>query len=163
MRKLNPLSFAVLLLAGCLNQSNIAGESRVDNAPTSAPTPTCTIPADAFKNLPTDVLIGTDIATFDTFQRANAAGHHFQTDTGGSQLDLFLQQGKSPSEARRSYKEPGAKDMTARFNNLCIGNGYIYGATVRGMFTKNGILWLELQSNNEFITPDLWFYMEKIN
>lgn len=162
MRKLSPLSCAVFLLAGCLNESNIAGELQEHNT-TISRSEACAIPADAFKTLPTDVLSGTDVVTFDTFQRKQNSSKHFHTDTGGAQIELFLEADGSKFEATRTYREPGLENTATRYTNLCIEAGHIYGNTVRGMFTENGILWLELQSNNEFIAPDLWLYMEKID
>jgi hypothetical protein len=39
----------------------------------------------------------------------------------------------------------------------------LYGERVRGIFTEKGILWLELNSDIEFISSDLWIYLEKTN
>lgn len=161
MLKLKPLKGAMFLLATCMNVSALADESKANHV-TRAQSPACRIPTNAFKNLPAEVLSGTEIISFITFKQTGLLGKHYQTDTGGSQIGLYLQTSESRYEATRTYTESGEDALTARYEDLCINAAYIYGDSVRGVLTENGLLWLELESGNEFITPDLWIRLEKI-
>lgn len=163
INKKSLLYAAVFLLGGCLNEPNIAGE--INNEAISSakknPIQTCNIPVDAFSKLPTDVLYGTDVADLSSFKPVNFSGVSFQTEIGGASIEINAQALNGRYNIKRIYKEPDVENIITNYNNLCIKEGRLYGEHVRGIFTEKGILWLELKSGNEFISSDLWIYLEQ--
>lgn|GEM_PF-7040871 len=159
INKKSLLYVAVFLLGGCLNEQNIAGE--INNPATKSPTQTCNIPADAFSKLPTEVLDGTDVADLGSFKPTDISGIHFHTEIGGANIEIDAQALNGLYKIQRIYKEPDLEKIVTNYNNLCVKEGRLYGENVRGIFTEKGILWLELKSGHEFISPDLWIYLEQ--
>lgn len=152
---------AFFLLAGCLNEENVAQEVTKNSLSNVVTPSTCTISTDAFTKLPAEVLYGTEVVDLKTFKKSQIVNHHFQTETGGSIVTLDINfQANNPS-IKRSYKEPDIAEDIANYKNVCIDGEYIFGKDVRGIFTEQGILWLELNSKNDFISSDLWIYMDK--
>lgn len=144
---------AVFLLGGCINNQNLADES----GKTTANTSSCTIPENAFKQLPVEVLSGTDVVDINGFQTEHLVHiGRFKAEMGGAIIEINIPTAK---QAHRTYKEPETKDSSKTYTNLCIKSGYVYGQDIRGIFTKKGLLWLELQSGHEFITSDLWIHL----
>lgn len=154
------LCLSAFLLGSCLNNHNIASEA---TKPTTEmpPTQDCKIPTNAFSQLPTDVLDGTEVIHINNFKPVNISGTHFRAETGGADINLDLQALSGHYKVQRNYSEPGVENTAYTFDQLCIKEGRLYGEMVRGIFTEKGILWLELNSANEFISPDLWIYLEK--
>lgn len=163
INKKSLLYASVFLLGGCLNEQNIAGEINNEaNSPAKKiPTQTCNIPTDAFSKLPTEVLDGTDVADLSSFKPANSSGKHFNTEMGGASIEISAQALNGLYKIQRIYKEPDLENIVTNYNNLCVKEGRLYGENVRGIFTEKGILWLELKSGNEFISSDLWIYLEQ--
>lgn len=156
INKKSLLCTAVVLLGGCFNEQNQAVE--IINAP---PTQACNIPADAFSTLPTDVLDETDVADLSSFKPADISGLHFHTEMGGASIEIDVQAVNGLYKVQRIYKEPDLENIITNYNNLCVKEGRLHGENVRGIFTEKGILWLELKSGHEFISPDLWIYLEQ--
>jgi hypothetical protein len=151
----------IFLLGGCLNTPHVASEA---NSPAQvASTQNCEIPADAFNQLPIDVLDGTDVIAIKEFKPASISGAYFQTEIGGANITINLQTLNDHYKTLRKYSEPDIENTTTAFDQLCIDESYLYGERVRGIFTEKGILWLELNSDIEFISSDLWIYLEKTN
>jgi hypothetical protein len=163
INKKSLLYAAVFLLGGCLNEQNIAGEinNEANNPAKKIPDQTCNIPKDAFSKLPTEVLDGTDVADLSSFKPANISGVHFHAEIGGANIEIDAQVLNELYKIQRIYKEPDLENIVTNYNNLCVKEGRLYGENVRGIFTEKGILWLELKSGNEFISSDLWIYLEK--
>lgn len=164
MRKINrkvALYAAIFLLGGCLNEQNMASETTgLTNKPTKVlSTQTCNIPVDAFKKLPAEVLDGTNVVNIDNFKPTNNTSLRFYSDIGGASIEIDSQLLNEQHKIQRSYKEPGLENSIKEYKNLCVKAGYLYGENVRGIFTKKGILWLELASDNEFISSDLWIFL----
>lgn len=153
------LCIAVFLLGGCLNNYNVASDTAKPT--TEVPTQDCNTPKNAFSQLPTDVLDGTEVIHIHKFNPANAPSTRFHAEIGGAAISLDVQALSDSYKAQRNYSEPDAENSTSTFDHLCIKESYLYGETVRGIFTEKGILWLELNSELEFISPDLWIYLEK--
>lgn len=150
---------ALFLLCGCLNTPNVASEANYSAK--EKPTQRCKVPADAFNQLPTDVLDGTNVIAINKFQPANISGTHFKTETGGANITINMQTLNGQHKIQRNYSESDIKKTSTNFNQICINDSYLYGENVRGIFTEKGILWLELKSEIEFIPSDLWIYLEK--
>lgn len=149
----------IFLLGGCLNTPNVA--SQANNQAQVTATQDCKIPTGAFNQLPIDVLDGTDVIAIKEFKPADISGAHFQAETGGVNIKINLQTLNDHYKILRKYSEPGLEHTTTAFDQLCIIGSYLYGEKVRGIFTEKGILWLELNSEIEFISSDLWIYLEK--
>lgn len=158
------LYLATFLLVGCLNEANMAGElaQKAEASPEKPRASICTIPTTAFKNLPTEVLDGTDVTDLKIFQPTDMSGTYFQTEMGGADLVINIQASNNGHVVQRVYIEPGEEKQVANYKNLCISDGLLYGPNIRGIFTKDGLLWLELDSKQEFITPDLWIYTQNM-
>ncbi|WP_062065245.1 hypothetical protein [Cellvibrio sp. OA-2007] len=153
------LCAAIFLLGGCLNNHNVASET---NTPAKEiPVQNCRIPTNAFSQLPTDVLDGTEVVHISNFKPAIMSATHFNIEIGGANINIDVQALGGHHKAQRNYIEPGLENSTSTFDQLCIKEDRLYGETVRGIFTEKGILWLELNSENEFISSDLWIYLEK--
>ncbi|WP_151057156.1 hypothetical protein [Cellvibrio sp. KY-YJ-3] len=163
INKKNLLYMAAFLLGGCINEHNIASEIKNEVGSTAKilVPKTCNIPTDAFKKLPTEVLDGTDVVEISSFKSSTISGSHFHTEMGGSTIKIDVQTLTDQYQITRIYKEPDLQDMTSNYKNLCINAEHLYGEHVRGVFTEKGILWLELKSDIEFISPDMWIYLEK--
>ncbi len=164
MSKINrkvALYSAILLLGGCLNERNMASEAigMTDKPETTLSAQTCNIPSDAFKQLPTDVLDGTDVVSINNFRPAANAGLRFSTEVGGARIEIDSQLLNEQHKIQRTYEEPGLERLSKEYKNLCVKSGHLYGENVRGIFTEKGVLWLEIESGNEFISPDLWIFL----
>lgn len=148
---------ALFVLGGCLNNPNLANEaSTATSRPSQASLP-CTIPENAFNQLPLEVLSGTEVIEAKSFtQDSTALIGHFHAEMGGAQMKLTLTR---DLKVQRTYEEPGTPKISKTYTNLCIKSGYLYGQNIRGIFTENGILWLEIESGHEFITSDLWTFL----
>ncbi len=147
------------LLAGCLNDVNVAGE--LSSKAKLEPLPKCYIPREVFNDLPEVVLQGVDTADLKSFEFSESSHRSYRSEIGGAIIQLELIPVNNFYTIKRSYKEPGEADVNAIYEQVCINDKYIFGSDTRGLFTKNGILWLELNSGNEFISSDLWIYMDK--
>ena len=152
---------AIFLLGGCLNEHNMASETTgsTGKSAKTLPSHVCNIPVDAFKHLPTEVLDGTDVVDINNFKPISNTGPRFYSDIGGASMEIDSQLLNEQHKIHRIYKEPGMKNLTKEYKNLCVKSGYLYGESVRGIFTEKGILWLELASDNEFISPDYWIFL----
>jgi hypothetical protein len=162
INKKSLLYTAIFLLGGCLNEQNMADEAKADkhNSATTPRTQTCNIPENAFNELPTEILDGTDVVDISNFKPADAPGNHFYKEIGGASLEIDTKPQNGIYTIQRIYREPGMENSIATYNNLCMNKSYLYGENIRGIFTENGILWLELESRHEFIPADLWIYLE---
>ena len=123
---------------------------------------TCTIPEEAFTNLPEDVLAGTEVLPLDDFETiAPTEKQSFMSEMGGAVLQLDIERdSKTKIAIVRKYAEPGMPAESKHYTDLCINESRIYGPGVRGIFVHEGLLWLELNSGNDFISPDLWVLMQ---
>lgn len=157
------LYMAAFLLGGCINAKNVASEinNEVDSPTKNLAPKACKIPADAFVKLPTEVLDGTDLVDIGSFKVSSLSGSHFHTEMGGASLAIDIKTLNDFYHLERTYKEPGLTAMTSKYENVCVKAGHLYGKNIRGMFTENGILLLELKPDLEFISPDMWVYLEK--
>lgn len=154
------LLYSVLfLLCGCLNTPIVASE--VNHPAKDTLTKRCKVPANAFNQLPSNVLDGTNVIAINKFQPANISGTNFKTETGGASITISMQTLNGTHRIERNYSEPGTEKISTSFSQLCINDSYLYGENVRGIFTEKGILWLELKSEIEFIPSELWIYLEK--
>lgn len=153
------LCAAIFLLGGCLNNHNVAGEA--NNPTKKMPVQNCKIPTDAFSQLPTDVLDGTEVVHINNFKPVIISSGHFHTETGGADISIDVKALSGHYKVQRNYSEPTLGNSASTFDQLCINESYLYGEKVRGIFTEKGILWLELNSDIEFISSDLWIYLEK--
>lgn len=159
MNKKAVLYTGAFLLSGCINAQNIPSENKTEAG--TLPNTTCSIPADAFNQLPSEVLVGTDVVDISSFKPTDMSGIRFHTEMGGSSLEIYTQALAKNQKIQRIYKEPDLENINVTYSDLCLKAGYLYGESVRGIFTKKGILWLELKSGHEFISSDLWIYLEK--
>lgn len=124
----------------------------------------CSVPPRSFSNLPQEVIIGTDVFPITNFEAVveNEKRWAFQAEMGGAVLQLNIEyDSKKQLAVVREYVEPGMPAETKRYAGLCINQGRIYGPGVRGIFVQDGLLWLELNSGNGFIPPDLWIQMQQ--
>ena len=119
----------------------------------------CTIPDNSFANLTENVLIGTDVDQIKNVKIGTERVGQFSLDMGGAIIEVNIEKSKTGYTATRSYNEPGASPNNKTYTELCIKNGLIYGKTIRGQFTQDSLLWLELNSDNEFISPELWMVL----
>lgn len=144
---------------------NQQGPSESPRESTVVETTACTIPEDAFFNLPQDVLAGTDVLPLADFKPvASTEKRSFISEMGGAVLQLNIEYDSNKQLAVvREYVEPGMPAETKRYAGLCINQGRIYGPDVRGIFFQDGLLWLELNSGNGFIPPDLWVLLQQHN
>lgn len=74
---------------------------------------------------------------------------------------MNIEEGPKGVTAKRSFTEPGIPAAERSYTDLCLVNGLIYGEAVRGKFVEGGIIWLELASDNDFISDDLWMFLRK--
>lgn len=163
INKKSLLYTAVFLLGICLGEQNIASEinNEANKPAKKLPSQACNIPADAFSELPTEVLDGTDVADISSFKPSNISGVSFQTEMGSATIEIDVQALNGFYKIQHTYKEPDLENLITNYDNLCVKNSHLYGENVRGIFTEKGILWLELKSKHDFISPDLWIYLEK--
>lgn len=156
---------AIFLLGICLSEQNIAREiiNEANSPEKKLLTQTCNIPADAFSNLPTEVLDGTDVADLGNFKVTDISGVKFYTEMGGASIEIDIQALNGLYKIQRIYKEPDLENLITNYDTLCVKEGRLYGENVRGIFIEKGILWLELKSKHEFISPDLWIYLRTNN
>ena len=150
----------VLLFGGCINNQNFAGETQSAKALTATDTVACNIPDGAFSNLPSDVVIGTDVDTINHFKTVASPNSHFRGDLGGATMEVDI---SGMEKAVRTYNEPGENKSLKTYQKICVNSGRLYGENVRGLFTEKGILWLEMKSDQEFISADMWFFLEKVD
>lgn len=114
-----------------------------------------------FQKLPTDVLLGSDLAHINTFKLAPRLHSKFQSETGGAMIALEIQSHNDQYIIKRTYTEAGAAPMVTTWENICVNKQYIFGNNIRGKMTEDGLLWLELKSDIEFISPDIWVFLNK--
>lgn len=143
-----------------MNHKNLADETSEKKIPLPNLN-SCSIPDNAFSKLPTDVLSGTDVIDIKHFiPNPVVSIGQFNAEVGGAYMKIHV---SSRNQIRRVYQEPSIKDISKIYTDLCIKSGYIYGEDVRGIFTTKGLLWLELKSGHESITPDLWTQLNNAN
>lgn len=137
-----------------------AKESRNSRLPKNL---NCQSVSTAFSNLPSEVLIGTDVSALESFASGKFSAGTYHAENGGAELRLTIRETEEGLTAQRNYIEPGLASKTKIYTNLCLEDEFLYGDFVHVKFVKDGLLWLELKPDNDFIPTDLWFYLEKTN
>lgn len=117
----------------------------------------------AFDNLPAEVLVGTDVDVIGSFNSAAFTPGTYYAENGGAELSVTVFETESGLVAQRDYLEPGSAKDAKIYTDLCKKEDALYGKYLRVKFVKDGLLWLELEPDNDFIPTDLWFYLERSN
>jgi hypothetical protein len=117
----------------------------------------------AFDNLPAEVLVGTDVDVIGSFNSAAFTPGTYYAENGGAELSVTVFETESGLVAQRDYLEPGSAKDAKIYTDLCKKEDALYGKYLRVKFVKDGLLWLELEPDNDFIPTDLWFHLERSN
>lgn len=123
----------------------------------------CQSVSTAISNLPSEVLIGTDVSVLESFASGKYSVGTYHAENGGAELRLTIRETEEGLIAQRNYIEPGLAEKTKVYSNLCLEDEFLYGDFLRVKFVEDGLLWLELKQDNDLIPTDLWFYLEKTN
>lgn len=161
MFKLSCLWVLMTAIVGCTYQSNASVDLDKKNSLSDIGFSQCVSLPIHKNDLPQQVLIGTDVVELAVFDSSSELEERYEGDFGGASLRIDLSGIDRDLRVLRVYQEPGELPFTTEHKNLCVQNGYIYGDNVIGKVVKEGILWLELNSGNEFLTSDLWFHLDK--
>lgn len=113
--------------------------------------------------LPVMVLDGTDVYERSKFKRTHFKSGNYITETGGAviSLDVTLLNNKVTSITRK-YKEPTLPSDDKTYQNLCVNDSQIYSNSVLLTFVNGGILLWESNSENEFISDELFIYLKEL-
>lgn len=124
----------------------------------------CLIPKGAFDALPQDVLFGTDLAPVDSFKlsgETQSLSATYHMEMGGATVSIDVSEVEGSISINRKYTEPGMPAEAKRYGSLCWNGSLLYGNTVRGKLTESGLLWLELESEHDFIPADFWMLLSE--
>lgn len=116
----------------------------------------CVIPADAFNNLPTTVLSGSDTLEIKDFTPAEIRYGAFASESNAAKLHVMLTRTNTAGLANRSFTQADDKLSRHLHENLCVQNHFIYGDGLRAQATNAGLLWLELNNRDSSISSDSW-------
>lgn len=118
-------------------------------------------------NYPAQVLDGTEFNPLNTYSNSPLAeeqitGSYF-SENGGVVAELSITKSQSGLIVTRIFSEPGAKPKTKTYKSMIKGGDGSFrtdGAVLRASGNR-GILFLELQSEIEFIPNSFWIYYSK--
>lgn len=165
------LCWALVLPAACSAEpppQNSPPSPQINATTTNAPP--CHIPADALKNLPDQVLAGTDltpVATFAPAAKATVFNAGYTMDMGGATVSVSCVKSSEKGSAAgtlvsctREFREPGMPADAKPYSDLCFSNNLFYGEHIRARLVDEGLLWLELDAGNDFIPSDFWLFLK---
>ncbi|WP_097459883.1 hypothetical protein [Mangrovitalea sediminis] len=144
---------SLALLSGCdANAQTLKGSSAADSDQTR-----CIVDTAAFKHLPRQVLVGTDIQQRSDFPAASAfTGKHYQAEMGGATLTLSIERDGRSLRVQRTYQEAGMAAAKRTYEAVCRQGDLLDGTSLKGMLVRGGLLVLETHSGVEGIPGDLW-------
>ncbi|MET1255302.1 hypothetical protein [Aliikangiella maris] len=130
----------------------------------------CQIPVVAFSKLTQEVLTGTDMQPLSDFkyQPAEQQTATYSSENGGATLTVKVATEKTSINTQqttfhitRIYQEPGLPNDIKTYSPVCIQNEKLYHPSLRALTTADSLLWLELDSQNEFISADFWIRLTR--
>jgi hypothetical protein len=118
-------------------------------------------------NYPAQVLDGVEFNPLNTYSNSplteeQIIGSYF-SENGGVVAELSIVKSQSGLMVTRTFSEPGAKPKTKIYKNMIKGGDGSFRTDEAVLRTSGstGILFLELQSEIEFIPNSFWIYYSK--
>lgn len=102
-----------------------------------------------------------DLAPLSTFETLPINSGQFRAETGGAIIKVEVEQIQGEYKISRSYSEPGIQANLKNYTAICLDQHLIYTDTMAMSLSSEGLLWLELDSGHEFISPNLWLLLNK--
>lgn len=137
--------------------------SKKNPAEINSPNKRCGSLLEENKNLPLEVLVGTDVLLVQNFEAGNFAVGTYRSENGGAEITVVLRGSEGGIIAERQYLEPDVPLQAKTYTNICYEAEQLRGDFLQGKFVNGGLLWLELDPKNESIPSNLWIYLKKIN
>lgn len=123
----------------------------------------CEIPENAFSNLPTEALVGADLAPMSNFKPKSGTAElnaTYRLEMGGAIISVASIQVKETLQLDRKYAEPGMPPEGKIYDSTCLNGNKLFSKNLRAIITDDGLLWLELDIQSNFIPADYWLFLQ---
>jgi len=133
------------------------------NANDSAKEGSCKIDASLELNLPTLVIVGTDVVNIELFQSSKKAlAKSYSAEIGGATLNFLVTSDSNNTDIERTFQEPGEPIYSNVYKSVCIYNDTIQAENFIGKVVDDGVLVLEKTPRVDGIPVDLWILYSEV-
>lgn len=110
------------------------------------------------QNLPTDVIVGTDVIDTGRFAvTSKSAIGEYTGESGGAVIAVSI----TREAVIRTFHEPGVESAQRSFPPPCASGPYLLSDGVIAQPASDGLLYLELSSNVEGLPGNLWIFLNR--
>lgn len=107
---------------------------------------------------PSQVLVGTDVQSRESFKRVKAEQGRYSAEIGGATVEVDL---SVTGQLVRIYREAGMPEIEKVYSELCLDDRVLASENVQLLFVEDGILLWEQEVGDAMLPADLWVYLKK--
>lgn len=142
-------SVLMLLMSACSAQPK---EGELDSARTVL------TPCKISEQGPSQVLVGTDVQSKESFKQGKAEQERYKAEIGGATVEVDL---SVIGQLVRIYRETGMPEIVKAYSELCSDGRVLASENIQVLFVEDGILLWEQEVGDAMLPTDLWVYLKK--